>query len=164
MGQVWGYELGLNDDMDQVWGYRDYELWMIRIIIVMVYYSYIRGYECYMLQCQWLAVIMLNTYMNYMIRSNKVCSFLRVIHYNCYQNYKLFRLILMFLWFIGNKCYMLRVRGVIRVKNEGVIIFKYYRGYTIYELQVLGIKDCRIYGLEIITTRAYELSVIMVDV
>ena len=49
MGQVWGYELGLNDDMDQVWGYRDYELWMISIIIVMVYYSSIRGYECYML-------------------------------------------------------------------------------------------------------------------
>ena len=40
MGQVWGYELGLNDDMDQVWGYRDYELWRISIIMVMVYYNY----------------------------------------------------------------------------------------------------------------------------
>jgi hypothetical protein len=24
----------------------------------------------------------------------------------------------MFLWFISNKCYMLRVRGVIRVKDD----------------------------------------------
>ena len=40
MGQVWGYELGINDDLDQVRGYRDYELWRIRIIMVMVYYNY----------------------------------------------------------------------------------------------------------------------------
>ena len=46
----------------------------------------------------------------------------------------------------------------------GVIMFEDYRDYIVYELYVLGIKECRIYGLKVIITRAYELSDIMVDV